>query len=151
MEDESARMMELGLQGFSCSQILILLALEAQGKSNPDLVRAVSGLLSGMGAGKTCGALTGGACVLGLYAGKGHDRENSDERLPAMLTRFVEWFEQEFTPLYGSIDCSEIVQDDARLMFARCPEIIQRTHEQLKAILAENAIPATGLEREEPL
>ena len=138
MADESMRMMELGFQGYSCSQILVLLALEAQEKSSPELVRAMSGLLAGMGCGKVCGALTGGCCLLGLYAGKAHPNENADERLQPMLTQFVEWFEHEFTSLYGSINCAEIVQDDARLRLFRCPEIVRRTFEKLKEILEEN-------------
>ena len=32
-------------------------------------MRAMSGLVSGCGTGKLCGALTGGCCVLGMYAG----------------------------------------------------------------------------------
>jgi C_GCAxxG_C_C family probable redox protein len=138
MADESMRMLELGFQGFNCSQILVLLALEAQGKRNPDLVRATSGLLAGLGCGKVCGALTGGCCVLGLYAGKAHARENADERLQTMLTQFVEWFEEEFTSLYGGINCAEIVQDDARLRLFRCPDIVRRTYEKLTEILEEN-------------
>jgi C_GCAxxG_C_C family probable redox protein len=138
MGDESMRMMELGFQGYSCSQILVLLALEAQEKSSPELVRAMSGLLAGMGCGKVCGALTGGCCLLGLYAGKAHPNENADERLQPMLTQFVEWFEHEFTSLYGGINCAEIVQDDARLRLFRCPEIVRRTFEKLKEILEEN-------------
>jgi hypothetical protein len=55
-----------------------------------------------------------------------------------MLTQFVEWFEHEFTSLYGSINCAEIVQDDARLRLFRCPEIVRRTFEKLKEILEEN-------------
>jgi C_GCAxxG_C_C family probable redox protein len=135
MADESKRMMELSFQGYNCSQILVLLALEARERSNPELVRAMSGLLAGMGCGKTCGALTGGCCLLGLYAGKADANENADPRLETMLTEFVEWFEEEFTSLYGGINCAEIVQDDARLRLFRCPDIVRRTYEKLKEIL----------------
>jgi C_GCAxxG_C_C family probable redox protein len=138
MPDDGMRIMELGLQGYNCSQILVLLALDAKQKTNPELVRAMTGLLAGMGCGKVCGALTGGCCVLGLYAGKAHPRENPDERLQTMLTRFVEWFETEFTKLYGGINCADIVQDDARLRLFRCPDIVRRTHEELVTILEEN-------------
>jgi C_GCAxxG_C_C family probable redox protein len=144
MGDESLRMMELALQGYNCSQILILMALEAQGKSNPELVRAMTGLVGGLGCGRVCGALTGGCCVLGLYAGKGHSEENGDDRLPEMLTQLVEWFEQEFTPLYGGVNCSEIVQDDARLRLFRCPEIVRHTLEKLKDILETHNYALVG-------
>lgn len=141
MKCDSMRMMELALQGFNCSQILMLLALEAQSKENPDIVRAMSGLLSGMGCGRTCGALTGGCCVLGLYAGKATAEENADDRLQLMLSQFVEWFETEFTPLYGGINCADIVKDDARLRLFRCPDIVRRSFEKLTEILEENNFP----------
>ena len=39
------RMMELRRQGFRCSQIIMALGLEAGGKDNPDVIRAMTGLL----------------------------------------------------------------------------------------------------------
>ena len=138
MSDDTFRIAELEMRGFGCSQILALMALEAQRRENPELVRAMSGLLLGMGCGKTCGALTGGCCVLGMYAGKGSDGANADARLPLMLDRFVEWFEAEFKGRFGGIDCAEIVQDDARLRMTRCPVIVSETLEKLREILAEN-------------
>jgi hypothetical protein len=138
MNEDAFRVMELAMQGYQCSQILMLIALEAQGKQNPDLVRAMSGLLGGMGCGKTCGALTAGCCVLALYAGKDSPDGNADERLQGMLSSFVEWFENEYTTRYGGIDCAAIVQDDMRNKMARCPGIIMDSLEKLKAILAEN-------------
>ena len=56
------RMLELKRQGFFCSQILMILALELQRRENAPLVRASHGLAGGLGfTGETCGALTGGA------------------------------------------------------------------------------------------
>ena len=64
MTDEMIRMMQLAGQGFYCSQVLLIMGLEAQGKSNPDLIRSMSGLAGGLGfTGDTCGALTGGAFI----------------------------------------------------------------------------------------
>jgi hypothetical protein len=138
MNEDAFRVMELAMQGYQCSQILMLIALEAQGKQNPDLVRAMSGLLGGMGCGKTCGALTAGCCVLALYASKDSADGNTDERLQGMLSSFVEWFENEYTTRYNGIDCAAIVQDDMRNKMARCPGIVMESLEKLKAILAEN-------------
>jgi C_GCAxxG_C_C family probable redox protein len=138
MNDEAFRVMDLGMQGFQCSQILVQIALEAQGKQNSELVSAMSGLLGGMGCGKTCGALTGGCCVLGLYAGKDSAEHNADPRLQGMLDRFVEWFEAEYTARYGGVNCAEIVQDDMRNKMARCPAIVIESLHKLKEILAEN-------------
>ena len=70
--DDRERLRELKQQGFFCSQVLMQLALDLQGRDNAPLVRAMHGLAGGLGfMGETCGAPTGGACVLGLYAGKG--------------------------------------------------------------------------------
>ena len=126
------------MQGYQCSQILVLMALEAQGKRDPDLVRAMSGLLGGMGAGKTCGALTAGCCVLALYAGKDSAENDGDERLQGMLLRFVEWFETEYGKRYGGINCADIVQDDARNRVSRCPTVVIESLGKVKELLAEN-------------
>jgi C_GCAxxG_C_C family probable redox protein len=140
MVDITMRMVELGHQGFYCSQILLILALEAQGKSNPDLVRAVSGLHGGMGdCGKVCGTLTGGACLIALYGGKGTPEEKEDPRLIPMLNELVEWFEQECRSRFNTgIDCTDILQNDARNRAVRCPQIVQATFEKAKDILEAN-------------
>jgi|SRR5580693_6111645 len=52
MNDDSFRVMDFAMKGYQCSQILMAMALEAQGKQNPDLVRAMSGLLGGWGRAK---------------------------------------------------------------------------------------------------
>ena len=58
MNDVFFKMVEMTQQGFYCSQILIKLGLENQGKENEDLVRAMAGLAGGLGfAGKNCGTL----------------------------------------------------------------------------------------------
>lgn len=138
MNDDAFRIMDLAMQGFQCSQILVQLSLEAQGKENPELVSAMTGLAGGMGCGKTCGALTGACCVLGLYAGKRSPEHNADDRLQSMQTRFVEWFEAEYTARYGSIECARIVQDDMRNRLSRCPSIVLESLGRLKEILAEH-------------
>lgn len=136
--DDSFRVIDLAMKGYQCSQILMALALEAQGKENEDLVRAMSGLLGGMGAGRTCGALTGGCSVLGLYAGWGVPDANADELLYAMLNEFVEWFESEFKQRHGSIECAAIVQDDMRNKMTLCPRIVMESLTRLKEILANH-------------
>ncbi len=138
MNEDTFRVMDFAMQGYQCSQILMVLALEAQCKQNSDLVKAMSGLLGGMGCGKTCGALTAGCCVLALYAGKDSPEHNADDRLQKMLSEFVEWFESEYTSRYGGINCIDIVQDDMRNRMARCPTIVIESLEKLKEILAEN-------------
>ena len=138
MNEDAFRVMDLGMKGFQCSQILMILALEALGKKNEDLVRAMSGLPAGMGCGKTCAVMTGGCCVLGLHAGWGTPDGVADDRLGGMLAEFVGWFESEYKTRYCSIECEGIVKDDMRNKMARCPGIMVESLAKLKEILAEN-------------
>ncbi len=146
MNDTMMRMLELGRQGFYCSQILLILALEAQGKENPDLVRAMAGLSTGMGdSGKACGTLTGGACLLALYAGRGTAEEQEDPRLNPMINELVERFEHQCRTTFNcGIDCCEILQDDPRNRMSRCPQLVLSTLEKAKEILAAHDIDFSG-------
>ena len=144
MAEIEFRIMELTLQGFNCSQTLALLALEAQGKANPELVRALSALGRGLGCGKICGTLSGGCCVLGLYAGRGTAEEIEDGRLSLMLTELVEWFEETFGERYGGVNCADIIQNDPALRLGRCPEIVIETFRKLTEILEDNNYTLDG-------
>jgi hypothetical protein len=44
MDETTLQMMRLSRKGYSCAQILVLLALEAMGEANPKLVRAMAAL-----------------------------------------------------------------------------------------------------------
>lgn len=139
MMDEQLRMLELAGQGLHCSQILLCLGLEAQGKENPDLIRAMAGLAGGVGfCGDICGALTGGACFLALYAGRGTLDEEEDIKLNVMINELVDWFTQEFSECYGGIHCREILADDPRNQTSRCPRIVTGTYDKVKLLLVEN-------------
>ncbi len=144
MMDELVRMLELAGQGFHCSQILLFLGLDAQGKQNSDLIRAMAGLAGGVGfCGDICGALTGGVCLLALFAGRGTPDEEEDPRLNVMINELVEWFTQEFSECYGGIHCREILADDPRNQTSRCPQLVTRTYEKVKALLLENEFDLT--------
>ena len=145
MNDEMLRMITLAGQGFYCSQILLFMGLEAQGKSNPDLIRAMSALAGGLGfTGDTCGALTGGACLLGLYAGRGLPEEQEDEKLNLMISELVDWFSEEFGKLHGSIRCETILGDDPRSRATKCPNLVFGTYEKAKALLAQYGFDLSG-------
>jgi C_GCAxxG_C_C family probable redox protein len=142
---EMIRMMHLAQQGFHCSQILLLMGLEAQGKSNVDLVRSMSGLAGGLGfSGDVCGALTGGACLLGLYAGRGAPDEEEDPRLNLMIGELVEWFSNEYGQMYGGIHCETILDDDPGSRHTRCPSLVLGTYEKVQGLLAENGFDVSG-------
>ncbi len=131
------RLVELGLEGFGCSQILVLRALEELGKENPELVRAASGLHGGLGfSGKVCGALTGGCCVLAMHGGRGTAAEESDPDLHLVIQDLVDWFETDVAPRYGGIDCDDILAGDPRNRQIRCPEIIADVAAKLDELLA---------------
>jgi hypothetical protein len=145
MTDDEIRIQELSLQGFGCSQILALLSLEATGEENPGLVRAVSGLHGGLGfTGKLCGALAGGCCVLALRGGgRGAPAEMEDGRLQPMIRTLVEWFEAEFGPRYGGIDCARITEGNPANRLVRCPELVSAVHAKVREILEsqEGGVP----------
>jgi hypothetical protein len=93
MDDIALKMIQLAGKGYSCSQIPMLLALDARGEQNPALVRAIGGLAYGCGSSRgTCGIWTGGSCVLALFAGKGSDEERESERYMVMLEELSDWF-----------------------------------------------------------
>jgi len=139
MMDDLVRMLELSAQRFHCSQILLSLGLEAQGKSNPDLVRAMAGLAGGVGfCGEVCGALTGGACLLALYAGRGTPEEEEDPRLNLMINELFDWFSDQCTDRYGGIRCREILEENPANQFTRCPEIVGSIYDRVKELLVDN-------------
>jgi hypothetical protein len=145
LQDDLVRMKELKQQGFFCSQILIMLGLELQGKSNPDLVRCMHGLAGGLGfMGETCGTLTGGACLLGLYAGKGTPAEQDDPRLLLMIEALVKWFKEGFGVEYGGITCDHILEDNPKNRSARCPRLVAETYQKVKELLVENGFDLSG-------
>lgn len=136
MTNEMFRMVQLAGQGFYCSQILLLMGLEAQGKSNPDLIRSMAGLAGGLGfSGDTCGVLTGGACLLGLYAGRGIREEQEDEKLNLMVSELVDWFSEQYGKLYGGTRCEVILAEDPQNRSTRCPSMVLGTFEKVKSLL----------------
>ena len=116
----------LAAKGYCCSQILALLSLSAQGSSNPGLVRALGGLCHGMGqCGLTCGVLTGGACVLSHYLGKGADDESPSDKADLAISEFVDWFTAR-TAQYGGTTCADILGEcyQEKPDMSRCGELI---------------------------
>jgi len=146
MDDIMIRLLQLTGQGYGCSQILLRLFLELRGEDNPALIRSMSGLAYGCGGGHaTCGTLTGGCCVLGLYAGKGRDDEQGSDRLMLMLQELSDWFEKQVGGPFGGIACETIVgangQQAAR---QRCGTIVAQTYNKVLEILAANGFDISG-------
>ena len=144
MDDVMFRMMELKSKGFYCSQIMMLLALENQDKTNEDLIRSMAGLAFGVGIGDVCGALTGGACILSLYAGKGTEEEEEHYRLMGMLHELGDWFRETFAGQYGGISC-DAISEDGSLRNERCGGVVAATYQKVIEILVTNEFdPSEG-------
>lgn len=143
MNDLLMQLMRLKAKGYCCAQILLILALEAQGRTDPDLVRSVGGLCFGINwSGEICGALSGGACLISLYAGKGSDMETPDDGHQGMMGELVEWFRGEAEE-YGGTECSEILEryPDRSI----CGKIVSETYEKCMEILTAHGFdPAVG-------
>lgn len=138
VSEELGLMMKLAQQGFHCSEVLLLMGLHGQGKDNPDLIRAISALAGGVGhSGDICGALTGGACLLGLFAGRGSSREEEDPRLRMMIGELMEWFGKEQEERYGGTHCRDIIGDDPHNIATRCPRIVGSVYRKVRSILEE--------------
>jgi C_GCAxxG_C_C family probable redox protein len=137
MTDEMLmQLLRLKAKGFCCAQIILILALEAQGKTNADLVRSMGGLCFGVNAGETCGALTGGACLISLYAGKGDEREVPDDRCMLMVHELVEWFRNSADELYGGMRCDDILEKYPDRSI--CGKIVADTYEKCINILVDH-------------
>lgn len=135
------RMLELSNQGFYCAQILMILALESEGKEDPDLIRAMSGLNGGMGfSGNVCGALTGGCCFLGYFCGKGEEDEIEDPDASAMIQELITWFQEHVGAEYGGCDCRYILEDNPANKMQRCPHVVEAVFHKCVEILEEHGV-----------
>lgn len=139
MDDAGFQMFKLTSAGYCCSQIMLRMALDAEEKENGDLLRAVNGLCMGVGrTQKTCGVLSGGIAVLGLYAGKGTDTEYPKQGFSDMVDEYTDWFENEF----GSTQCQDIIgvcsitdfqsRQEYRL---KCGDILMKSYGKIQEIL----------------
>jgi len=135
------RMIQLAENKYNCSQIMMVLALEQEGRENPELVRAMSGLGDGCGFfNETCGIMTGAASILAWHAGKGADDEKESEKLLPMLEDLGDWFQQEIAANYSGTRCKEIVGDLVGTDEGKqiCGSIIFQTFGKVNEILASN-------------
>lgn len=135
--DLNMRLLELSGQGYYCGQILLMLAMEAEGKNDADLIRTMGGLSGGLGfAGKNCGALTGGACLLAYFAG-GEDDGRLDGPCQVMVSEFVQWFEETIGQMYGGVDCDDILAGEPSHQLTRCAEVVAGVYDKCMVLLSE--------------
>ena len=88
--------------------------------------------------GRTCGALTGGCCLLGYFIGKGEAEELEDPDAAAMIRELVEWFEEVMGETYGGCSCEQILDGDPGNKMRRCPRIVEGVFEKCLEILQKN-------------
>ena len=137
--DDAFKMFKLANSGYCCSQILMIMYLDSNGMENVPLVKAMSGLCAGIGShGKTCGIVTGAACLFGVCAGKGLDAEIRNDNVKKMIHEFIDWFEEE----YESSECTEIITVDVLNDInqnenypIKCGNIIQKSYNKINEIL----------------
>lgn len=142
MEELFAHILEQSRLGYSCSQIIVRLALDLDGAENPGLVRAVGALGGGIGGcGMACGCLTGGACAIGYFVCKGEDDEPREDRARQMVAEFVAWFQSEIGRQYGSCDCDAILEGDPTNKQSRCPRLVEKSYLKAAEILEANGFP----------
>ena len=142
MDELGLQMFRLTNAGYCCSQIMVKMALDEEEKENEDLLRAVSGLCLGSGSyQKTCGVLTSGIAIFGLYAGKGKDTEYPKTGYSEMADEFTDWFLTEF----GSTECKDIIgvcsvadymtNQSYRL---KCGDVLMKSYQKVQEILQEH-------------
>lgn len=138
MNDYDIDILRLAGAGYCCSQIVMQLGLEIQGQENPGLIRAMSGLCHGFPVHDgTCGAVTGAACLLAYYGGKGALNEEESERLPLMLSELSDWFKDYATGRFSGIKCSEIVEA-GKIDSAICGGLVSECYARALTILVDN-------------
>lgn len=139
MDELSLRLFKLSSAGFCCAQIMYKLALEDEESQNDDLVRAAQGLCRGIAdTQQTCGVLSGGIGVLGLYAAKAKE-ESAKENFKQMVDEFHEWFNVEFgaTKCVNLIGVTDFNGTDQNYKLT-CAEIIKQAYVKVYEILIEH-------------
>ncbi len=135
MNDQFIRLLELSAKGYCCSQIMLQLGLDNLDRENPDLIRSMAGLCMG-NVGGTCGVLSGAACLLALYGGKGADLETENDQMPAMLQELADWFSEYSEGKYEGMDCEEIIGEiPSQPDMTRCGDLLVDTYAKVMEIL----------------
>lgn len=141
LDDKAFEVFRMVSEGFCCSQIMLKLALDLEGQENADLLRVMGGLCNGIGGSqKTCGVLTSGIGIFGLYAGKGITNEYPEANYGSMVCEFASWFDWRFE----STECMDIVgvrefsRNGSIEYPIKCGDILLESFDKIGEILYEN-------------
>jgi len=127
---DTARLYELKLKGYCCSQILLKLGMEdTQMDENPELIRAARGLCDGLHSGLLCGILSSAACLVAML---------QPEDAGALTKELVEWFRDEYEEANGGITCKDILAGDQMNKTLKCPKILEATYDKAMEMLLDN-------------
>jgi hypothetical protein len=145
MNDTLIRILQLGQQGYTCSQMIILMGLELRCEHNSGLVSAMGGLAYGCGSGHgSCGVLTGGCCLLAWYVGQGSADETPSDGLMLMLQELNHWFGRHTGCTPNDMSCDAIVGEAGpEASRQRCGAILAETYGKVMEILDANGIDPT--------
>lgn len=98
------------LQGFNCSQSILLTMQELLGLRDELTLKAATGFAGGIGnMGSLCGALAGGVMVIGLKYGRSKLEEEALKE--KTYTLCAEWYKR-FKNNFGSSNCYDILKVD---------------------------------------
>lgn len=126
MDELLMRITEMMSEGFGCSQIMVRLVHEMQGKEDEEMMRALCGLRGGMLTQRDCGTLTGGCCMLASFCGSGRPHEETGIGYPDMIVDFANWFEEHF----GSAECAKLVGPTMEERMKVCPGYMKESFEK---------------------
>jgi C_GCAxxG_C_C family probable redox protein len=108
--EKSLRAKSLFLSGYNCAQSVLLSFAPDLHYSEELAQKLAAGFGGGMGKTQhTCGAVTGAVMVLGLING---ERVNNNEELKAGSYKSVKQMMDEFSAIYGTTQCSELIGCD---------------------------------------
>lgn len=140
MDDLELRLFRLSSSGFCCAQIMYKLALEDEGSENDDLIKSAQGLCRGIAdSQQTCGVLSGGIGVLGLYGAKASEEGMAKEDFKEMVDEFHAWFQAEFSStlcidLIGKRDFYGTDQSYK----PTCAQMIEKAYVKVREILSDH-------------
>jgi C_GCAxxG_C_C family probable redox protein len=107
-EPAARRARELFESGYYCSEAVLLAVAENQGVQSDLIPRIATGFGAGIArTGRTCGALSGAICGLGLAFGRSRPDESPD-RMYAAVQKLLTEFEKK----HGASDCRALIEID---------------------------------------
>lgn len=140
---------------FSCAQAVLGGFCERFGVDRDDAIRLARGFGSGMGLGRTCGAVTGAMMVLGLFGGAFVSAENEAPMRQVAYDR-IRAFVERFEAIHGSIRCQDLIGVDLSVAAGReeakrrnlfttiCPAYVRDAARILEDLTGDG--PASGRE-----